>query len=349
MAICGCLGRCDCSVTGGNNIQVTGSGDFNDPFVVNALDSPTFQATSVDSSIELIPGGPLGHQPNIEVRIDPDSTAIITTSPSGLRIDTDSGGSAVAVADTDSVDLTLAAGTVTADVRFDPDGGITESAAGIGLAIVPDNIVFATNGMFTKASYPGMRGVEVEVQAGGAGSGSTATTAGGQTASSAGGGAGEYSRVIVLEAALAANETVTVGSGGLGGAAGGVNAGSAGGNSSFGAHAVANGGTPSAGGSAGGGDGFSGGGLGGTGGTGDLTVDGGDGGFSGRLNAVPVPTNRGAASFLSTEARAPNVSAGTAYDGKGHGGGAGGQSAGASTASRAGANGADGRVIVRVF
>jgi len=350
VAICGCQGRCTCSLSPGANVNITGSGDSNDPYIINAQDSPTFSAVDSDGSMQILPGGALGHTPALAVRIDPDSEAPVTVSGAGLKIDVPGGTNSVD--DTDSIDLEITAGVITGDVILDPDGGlVTNPGLGVAIASVPEQIVYAANDTFTKASYPGLRAIRVIAVGGGGATGGTAATAGGQSASSAGGGAGEYAESIILASALAAGETVTVGAGGTKGAAGN-NAGTNGGASSFGAFVAANGGGSSPGGSAGSGAGFTGAGLGGTGGTGDILIPGGDGGFAGRLSSdpsVPIPVNRGGASQMSTEARSPNVSAGTAFDGKDYGGGAGGQSAGASTAARAGADGADGVVIVEIL
>jgi hypothetical protein len=96
-----------------------------------------------------------------------------------------------------------------------------------------ETVYFTSSGSFVKADYPWLRAIRVRMVGGGGGGGGVPTTGASQAAvASSGAGAG-YAEKFVLESALAASETVTVGSGGAGGAAG-ANDGSAGGTSSFG-------------------------------------------------------------------------------------------------------------------
>ncbi|QED11524.1 hypothetical protein PP914_gp034 [Arthrobacter phage Qui] len=100
-------------------------------------------------------------------------------------------------------------------------------------------IIFTSSGTFTKANYPGLRAVRVRaVGGGGGGGGAPAATAGSHSAGGGGGGGG-YAESFILESALSAVETVTVGAGGSGGVSG---FGGTGGATSFGAHVSAQGG-----------------------------------------------------------------------------------------------------------
>ncbi len=122
---------------------------------------------------------------------------------------------------------------------------------------IPPPQVFSTPGTY---SYPAPTvGSAISVQCWGAGGGGASGAGGGTTGG--GGGGGGNSIVQVNRASLQANETITVGAGGIGGAAGtgGGTNGATGGASSFGSFLAAGGGlggmAPSAG-SAGGGGGL---------------------------------------------------------------------------------------------
>lgn len=102
-----------------------------------------------------------------------------------------------------------------------------------------DNADDGTN--FTKASFPGLRAIDLELQGpGGAGGGAPATT-GSNLSLGNGGGAGGYLRKFLLASALAANEAMVIPAGGAGvsGAAGNAGANT----TNFGSHSfVVNGG-----------------------------------------------------------------------------------------------------------
>lgn len=91
---CGCADRCTCSIVGAGGLTVTGSGDVGNPYVLTQGAETVFDASSSDNSIEVIPGGTNGHEPILNVRIDPASTAPVSVSGAGLRIDC-CGGAAV--------------------------------------------------------------------------------------------------------------------------------------------------------------------------------------------------------------------------------------------------------------
>jgi len=101
----------------------------------------------------------------------------------------------------------------------------------------PQVVTFTSSGTWTKDA--GLKYVIVEVQGAGGGGGRGDGGASDDNGGS-GGGAGGYSRKLILASSLGATETVTVGTGGAGDSGSG---GATGGNSSFGAHATANGGT----------------------------------------------------------------------------------------------------------
>lgn len=102
---------------------------------------------------------------------------------------------------------------------------------------------YTSSGTFAKADPfgtgdIGLRAVKVTVVAGGAGGGGCERS-GASRGVGAGGGAGGFAISFVTASSLSSTETVTVGGGGTGGR---TTNGSNGGNSSFGAHAAANGG-----------------------------------------------------------------------------------------------------------
>lgn len=148
--------------------------------------------------------------------------------------------------------------------------------------------VFTSSGTWTKPSSALAVDVYVVGAGGGGGSGSRRPTIG-EMSGGGGGGGGAYSCKRFLAQALAATETVTVGTGGSGGAAqtsNGTsgNAGSAGGASSFGTSTL----VIADGGGAGGGGGTSSGGSAGTGAStrnGDIVFAGGNGGAGGNGSA----------------------------------------------------------------
>jgi hypothetical protein len=99
---------------------------------------------------------------------------------------------------------------------------------------------YTASGTFTKASYPGLRGIIVECQGGGGGGGGTGATAAGTVAAAAGGGGGGFIRCWIPVSTLGTSETVTVGAAGAGGV--GTGAATSGGNTTFGSFVTALGG-----------------------------------------------------------------------------------------------------------
>jgi len=83
---CGCLSQCDCRIEGSLNINVTGSGQDGDPYVI-ATSEQTFAASSPNGTIDITAGGTAGHTPGFDVRIDPTGTATPSVTVDGLKFD----------------------------------------------------------------------------------------------------------------------------------------------------------------------------------------------------------------------------------------------------------------------
>jgi len=210
--------------------------------------------------------------------------------------------------------------------------------ADIGLYTVE---VYTSGGTFTKSGTD--KFIIVEVVGGGGGGGGIDGAASG-VAESGGGGGGGYSFERILNSALAATETVTVGAGGGGGAGSGFATGTSGGSSSFGSLLSATGGSGGVGMNATTGSSVSAGGDGGTGTGGDINLVGGDGGNGRVLAGAPVELSWGGSTKYSQINRA-EAAVGVGRAGKIYGGGAAG-SITASNVDRAGGAGAAGIVIV---
>jgi len=108
----------------------------------------------------------------------------------------------------------------------------SEKSAGYQYA---QTLYYTSNGTFTKGSYPWLRGIKVRlVGGGGGGGGATSNNSGGS-----GGGGGGYAESFITDiSGLSSSISVTVGSGGTAGTGNGVS----GGTSSFGSLVVATGG-----------------------------------------------------------------------------------------------------------
>lgn len=207
--------------------------------------------------------------------------------------------------------------------------------------------VFGASGSFTKATYPGIRAVRVYLVGAGGQCGGCAATAAGQSSEGGAGGGGGYAESFLLEGALAANITVTIGAGGTGGGAGAT--GNAGGSTSFGAILSATGGGGGVAMGAVSGNAVNDGGSSGLGSSGNiLNLAGGIGGAGLVVGGTAMRGNMGGASRYGASAQSgatnTNGEPGLLY---GSGGGC--TRNGASQAARAGANGAPGLVIVDVY
>ena len=136
------------------------------------------------------------------------------------------------------------------------------------------SVVYTSPNTWTKADYPGLVAIEVEIVAGGGGGGGAAGNS--LNAAATGGGAGGRSIKRILVASLGTAETVTIAAGGLAGADTGGDGGT-GGTTSFGAHCTATGGGEGVGRVT---VGAIGGGIAGIGASGNLNLTGQEGGAS---------------------------------------------------------------------
>lgn len=84
---CGCTEVCNCVVTGVNGVTVTGAGTVVSPYAVSPPPETPFAATNTDGGLTITGAGAYGHTPTIDLNIDPASTAPISVSGSGLRVD----------------------------------------------------------------------------------------------------------------------------------------------------------------------------------------------------------------------------------------------------------------------
>lgn len=205
----------------------------------------------------------------------------------------------------------------------------------------PQVSVFSAGGTWTKPA--GCTYIHVFAVGGGGGGGTGGGATSGQ-AQGAGGGGGGYCESILKASDVTDSVTVTVGAGGSGGAEDG----DPGGNSTFGSYLTAGGGNGGVWMAATTGDAAAQGGLGGTASGGNvLNIPGGDGDHGRILAGKLASPGYGGASHVSGRARSPLTSTVDADHGKSYGGG--GAGAFASTTSRAGGNGAPGRVVVVAY
>lgn len=224
-----------------------------------------------------------------------------------------------------------------------------------------ETVLFTASGTFTKASYPWARYATITcVGPGGASGGAVGTTQQGEASTGSGGGSGGVSIKYATVSSLAASETVTVGTGGVGVSA--ADGGDGSGNTSFGTICVAE---PGEGGKvvdpAGTIDWEEGGGGGGAG-TGDVVI-GGNQGLSATTFDTVHPTlgtykgfesGRGGNTIYGTSTSCLASDFGSAAGGGGSGvgygqGGTAPFNQGNANVDRAGANGADGLVIVELY
>lgn len=188
---------------------------------------------------------------------------------------------------------------------------------------------------------------------GGGGGGGGVDLAANTTAAGGGGGAGSYSESLIAAATLGATETVTIGAGGVGGVTGGPSGqdGLVGVDTSFGAHVIAKGGSPGLGTTTANDVGEGGSGGVGSSGTGQIEVDGNDGGHGG-IDAQWAAGGFGAGPVFGANKKSPllkssGATAGNA--GKNYGGGGSGAVAFTNSTSVAGGTGAAGVIIVVAY
>lgn len=86
---CGCVDSCNCVLQAGANIVVSGAGTAGNPYIISTSlgISPTFAATNPSGGIAITPAGPQGHTPAFDLDIDPSSTAPVSVSGAGLKVD----------------------------------------------------------------------------------------------------------------------------------------------------------------------------------------------------------------------------------------------------------------------
>lgn len=209
-------------------------------------------------------------------------------------------------------------------------------------------VTYTANGTFTKGSYSGFRALRVRGIGGGGQCGGVAATGVGQSAEGGAGGGSGYAESFILDAAVPASVTVTIGAGGSSGGAGAN--GATGGTTTFGALLSISGGgggiamAGTAGNLVAGGGGS---GVGSGGNIFNLTGAAGNSGVC--VSGFPIRVNvGGGAPFLGGGAASASLTtpgqAGLIY-----GAGGGGTRNGASQAAQAGAAGLAGIVIVDVF
>lgn len=206
-------------------------------------------------------------------------------------------------------------------------------------------LVYTSSSSFTKASYPTLSAMLVEVVGGGGGGGYVLGSTGNALKAGGGGGGGGYAMKYISNiAGLSASETITVGGAGSGGVTSTSTAATNGGNSSF-SSVTANGGTAGTSNSAGD--------IGGAGGSasgGDLNITGGyGGGGSGHSTNVNIGVLPGGSTLYGFGGRGMLGGARAGQVGSGYGaGGSGAWSAATATASDGGA-GTAGLVILHLF
>lgn len=227
-------------------------------------------------------------------------------------------------------------------LTYDASAAAVKKVLGNNIAQPPIYRFYTANATWTKPTSAAFSGAVVYVVAGGGGSGSGDWSSGNIGMGGGGGGGGAAIKYITASA-LGATETVTVGTGGAGGSSGGANNGSAGNSSSFGAHCSATGG-------AGGGALAAGTSVantatvaGGLGSGGDFNIRGGQGINAFRSSATVGWSGGGGNTIFSGQGLG-RTSGGPGNAGAPYGGGAGGGRS--SSSSVAGADGADGCVLV---
>jgi hypothetical protein len=210
-------------------------------------------------------------------------------------------------------------------------------------------IYFTANSSFIKANFIGTKAAFIKMVGGGGGGGGAGATAG-NWAFGDGGGAGEYAEGFVLTSAMAASETITIGTGGAGGV--GASNGATANITSFGSTITANGGGGGAFRAAslspfsGSGNNRSGG-TGGTGGT--FRVPGGSGGSGIGVTAATAGVRGGDGGQNLLSGAVYSISNGAGQSGAVYGGGGSGASSANGGPAATGGTGADGIVIMDLY
>lgn len=245
----------------------------------------------------------------------------------------------------------------------DSDNLVTYDGTAWTNVVQKETVLFTASGTFTKASYPWARYATITcVGPGGASGGAEGSTAQGEASTGSGGGSGGVSIKYATVSSLAASETVTVGTGGVGVSA--ADGGDGSGDTSFGTICIAK---PGDGGKVianaidatvyvqEGGDG-------GAAGTGDIVIGGDQGGSASVYDTVHstlgtykgFESGRGGNTMFGTSSKNVANSIGSAGGGGGSGvgygqGGTAPFNQGNFNVDRAGLDGADGLVIVELY
>jgi microcystin-dependent protein len=98
MGLCGCYPACACQLEAGNDlVSVTGTGDSTDPYVISGVET-AFGLVNDDGGLIVTAGGPYGHTPHLNLRLEDSGTIALVVTPTGLRaelLNAPSGGGGV--------------------------------------------------------------------------------------------------------------------------------------------------------------------------------------------------------------------------------------------------------------
>ncbi len=120
---CGCADTCNCYLLDSETTSVSGTGTAGDPYIATVIPDP-------EGGLEATADG-------VAVKLDPASTAPVSVGPDGLKVDCC--GDETGILDTESVNLSIALGIITADVIVDPEGGLEVGADGVAIELDPDS------------------------------------------------------------------------------------------------------------------------------------------------------------------------------------------------------------------
>jgi microcystin-dependent protein len=109
MSLCGCFDQCSCQlqVEPEELATLSGNGDPLSGGWTLTVQETIFSATNTDGAIDITPGGPYGHSPELNVNIE----------------------------DSDSVDMQISSGGISAEVKIDPASPVPINVGPDGLSI----------------------------------------------------------------------------------------------------------------------------------------------------------------------------------------------------------------------